>query len=256
MRQCHLTHNFGGCHDTVGRNLTLTPHFDHAHAERMWTQSWGLNALNDARSRFGFLLPDHQPQAWFMPMPPPNITGQLHLGHALFLTLQDIQTRYRALRGDDTLWLPGTDHAGLATHDKILQEMERLNLDPQDRAQYQRIGWSWKNHHHAIITRQMKRMGASCDWSKERFTLDQSYQDSAKEAFKRLWEQGLIEERDGQWWMSMETLAAPLLSALANGSLSITPQRSHHRLLNFLNNIGGKKDFSDPLEESMVEDGL
>lgn len=170
-------------------------------------------------------------------MPPPNITGQLHLGHALFLTLQDIQTRYRALRGDDALWLPGTDHAGLATHAKILETMEAQGQDPGDAAAYWKTGWEWKHRYHARITTQMRRMGASCNWEKERFTLDDRYLASTREAFGRLWKDGLIQRRDGQWWMDMESLAQPLRQALDTGELEIHPLRSARRLAHFLENL-------------------
>lgn len=170
-------------------------------------------------------------------MPPPNITGQLHMGHALFLTLQDIQARRHALRGDPTLWLPGTDHAGLATHEKICEELERNGIDPSDRAAYMSTGWAWKERFHARITEQIRRTGAACDWTRERFTLDAAYQDSAREAFRRCWTAGLIHRKDDQWWLDTEPLAAPLRAALADGTLSIAPQRSARRLQHFLDRL-------------------
>ncbi len=170
-------------------------------------------------------------------MPPPNITGQLHLGHALFLTLQDIRTRFHALIGDEALWLPGTDHAGLATHAKIMETLGWSELEPQRTAKYWATGWEWKERFHARITSQMRRIGAGCDWSKERFTLDPAYLASAKEAFRRCWEAGLIYREDGQWWMRMEALAQPLREALASGELAIQPLSSARRLGNFLDNL-------------------
>lgn len=170
-------------------------------------------------------------------MPPPNITGQLHLGHAMFLTLQDIKTRHKALHGFDTLWLPGTDHAGLATHSKIIEQMSLNAADPSDTALYWQTGWEWKERFHDRITSQMKRMGIGCDWSKERFTLDPQYQASARFAFKKCWEQGWMYHKDGQWYMDMSELAAPLLAALDSGELSITPQKSANKLRSFLTNL-------------------
>lgn len=170
-------------------------------------------------------------------MPPPNITGQLHMGHAMFLTIQDIKTRFHALIGDDTLWLPGTDHAGLATHSKILEQMNDLNLNPESLDDYFNIGWQWKEKYHQRITTQIKKMGAACDWSKERFTLDEDYLASTKEAFKRCWEAGLIYHQDGQWWLNMESLAQPLREALKNKELSIQPEKSLGKLQHFLNNL-------------------
>lgn len=191
----------------------------------------------DARNRFGFLLPRTHQEPWFMPMPPPNITGQLHLGHALFLTLQDIKTRFHALQGRDTLWLPGTDHAGLATHAKIMETLQEQNQDPNDLDLYWKTGWAWKDKFHDRITHQMRRMGIACDWSQERFTLDEAYQASTQEAFKRCWEQGWIYQENDQWYMDMTELAKPLKAALASGELSIHPQKSANRLLHFLNEL-------------------
>ena len=191
----------------------------------------------DARQRFGFLLPQENHQPWFMPMPPPNITGQLHLGHALFLTLQDIRTRFHHLNGQDALWLPGTDHAGLATHEKIKETLILEGGDPTDLDLYWQTGWAWKEKFHSRITHQMRRMGIGCNWEKERFTLDDDYQASTREAFKRCWEQGWIYEKDGQWYMDMTDLAKPLKEALASGELTIHPLKSANRLLHFLNEL-------------------
>lgn len=170
-------------------------------------------------------------------MPPPNITGQLHLGHAMFLTLQDIKTRFHALIGDEALWLPGTDHAGLATHEKILHQMQQQGMDPSDRRAYMATGWAWKERFHARITGQIRRMGASCDWSRERFTMDKAYQRSAREAFRRLWEAGLIYRNEGQWWADMRDLAADLVNAIETGEIRIKPQSSANELLSMLRKI-------------------
>lgn len=229
----------GGCYVTVKRkNNPLTPHHNHALAADLCESLWGQCALPDAKKRFSLTIPGHIPAPWFLPMPPPNITGQLHLGHALFLTLQDIKTRFHGLIGDNTLWLPGTDHAGLATHEKILEELSRSQKDPLHLATYLETGWRWKETHHARITSQIRKMGSSCDWEKERFTLDDEYQSSTKEAFRLLWDQGLItRHEDGQWYAKMETLAAPLIAAIENETIQITPKSSANELLEMLKNI-------------------
>ena len=230
----------GGCYVIVGRNhrsLTLSPHFDFAAAEAACSQHWGSCALPDAKQRFSLSLAGHPPTPWFLPMPPPNITGQLHMGHAMFLTLQDIQTRFRGIIGQDALWLPGTDHAGLATHEKIMEELGSQGLDPTDRATYWKTGWEWKDRFHDRITTQIKRMGASCDWSKERFTLDEQYQASTRAAFARLWEAGLIYREGNQWWADMRTLAAPLIEAIEKEEIQINPQTSANELLPMLKEI-------------------
>lgn len=172
-------------------------------------------------------------------MPPPNITGQLHLGHALFLTLQDIQTRARALMGQATLWLPGTDHAGLATHEKILGSLQEAGKEATDTTAYWEHAWAWKETFHHRITTQMRAMGAACDWSKERFTLDPAYQASTIHAFRRLlndYPQGLT-RREGQWYFDMRPLAKPLIEALDAKDIAITPDGPRLELRHMLTNI-------------------
>lgn len=212
-------------------------HFNPAAAQARCHTLWGQNALPDAIRRFSIHLPQHTPAPWFLPMPPPNITGQLHLGHAMFLTLQDIKTRFHGLIGDETLWLPGTDHAGLATHSKIQEHMKAQGLDHDDKDQYMAIGWAWKKKLHRTITGQIKQMGAACDWTRERFTLDEAYQSSAREAFSRLWHDGLIEQRDGQWYADMTPMAQELIAAIEQGELDINPISSRNELLGMLRKI-------------------
>ena len=108
-------------------------------------------------------------------MPPPNITGQLHMGHAMDGVLQDSLTRYHRMKGDPTLWLPGTDHASIATEVKIVEAMRKEGLDKHDvgREEFLRRAWAWKNEYGGRIVRQTRRMGNSCDWSRERFTMDE-----------------------------------------------------------------------------------
>lgn len=195
----------------------------------------------DATTRFSLPAPlNHDlSRPWFLPMPPPNITGQLHLGHAMFLTLQDIQTRARALLGQTTLWLPGTDHAGLATHEKILGALADAGQSPEDTAAYWDHAWRWKDTFHQRITTQMRRMGAACDWSRERFTLDPAYQASTLAAFRALldrYPEGLS-RREGQWYFDMGPLAAPLIEALERRDIQITPEGPRQELLHMLRHI-------------------
>jgi valyl-tRNA synthetase len=107
-------------------------------------------------------------------MPPPNVTGKLHMGHAMFVTLQDIMTRYQRMRGRPTLWLPGTDHAGIATQMVVEKMLAAEGRDRRDmgREAFEKEVWSWKAQYGGFITQQLRRLGASCDWSRERFTLD------------------------------------------------------------------------------------
>ncbi len=128
-------------------------------------------------------------------MPPPNVTGVLHMGHALNNTLQDVVVRHRRMQGYDTLWLPGTDHAGIATQavveKKLLREEGRTREEVGRTEFVQRI-WEWKEHHGGVILEQLKRIGASCDWSRTRFTLDPAMSRAVRVAFVRLWEKGLV----------------------------------------------------------------
>lgn len=230
--------SFGGSYVTVKRNLIDLPkYFESQQAEERLLDRWGNHALQDANERFGFFMGDKKDQNWFLPMPPPNITGQLHLGHAMFLTLQDIKHRHLALEGHETLWLPGTDHAGLATHEKILEQLELNGQSADDLEAYWSTGWEWKEKFHGRITSQMKKMGISCHWDKERFTLDESYQSSARHAFKKCWEAGLIYHEEGQWYLDMKPLAKPLLEALGDGTLTINPEKSKNKMLNFFKKL-------------------
>ncbi len=127
-------------------------------------------------------------------IPPPNITGQLHMGHALDNTLQDILIRYKRMAGFDTLWLPGTDHASIATEAKIVEAMRKEGVSKEDlgREGFLERAWEWKRQYGGRIIEQLKKLGSSCDWDRERFTLDEGCNKAVKEVFVRLYEKGLI----------------------------------------------------------------
>ncbi len=127
-------------------------------------------------------------------IPPPNITGQLHMGHALDNTLQDILIRFRRMQGFDTLWLPGTDHASIATEAKIVEAMKQEGITKGDigRDGFLERAWEWKAQYGGRIIEQLKKMGSSCDWDRERFTLDEGCSEAVKEVFCNLYEKGLI----------------------------------------------------------------
>ena len=127
-------------------------------------------------------------------IPPPNITGQLHMGHALDETLQDILIRFRRMQGYDTLWLPGTDHASIATEAKIVEAMKKEGLTKEDlgREGFLKRAWEWKAQYGGRIVEQLKKLGSSCDWERERFTLDEGCSKAVREVFVRLYEKGLI----------------------------------------------------------------
>ena len=127
-------------------------------------------------------------------IPPPNITGQLHMGHALDNTLQDILIRFKRMQGFDTLWLPGTDHASIATEAKIVEKMRQEGVTKEDigRDGFLERAWDWKEQYGGRIIEQLKKMGSSCDWDRERFTLDEGCNKAVNEVFVRLYEKGLI----------------------------------------------------------------
>lgn len=127
-------------------------------------------------------------------MPPPNVTGALHMGHALDNTLQDVLTRWKRMQGYAALWLPGTDHAGIATQIKVEEKLREEGKTRQDlgREEFLEQVWKWKEEYHARILDQLKQLGISCDWSRERFTLDQGCSRAVREVFVRLYEKGLI----------------------------------------------------------------
>ncbi|MCM1114602.1 MAG: valine--tRNA ligase [Clostridium sp.] len=127
-------------------------------------------------------------------IPPPNITGQLHMGHALDNTLQDILIRFRRMQGYEALWLPGTDHASIATEAKIVEAMRKEGVSKDDigRDGFLERAWAWKDQYGSRIIEQLKKMGSSCDWDRERFTLDEGCSKAVKEVFVNLYEKGLI----------------------------------------------------------------
>jgi len=131
-------------------------------------------------------------------IPPPNVTGILHMGHALNVTLQDIMIRYRRMQGYNTLWMPGMDHAGIATQNVVEQELAREGLNRHDlgREKFIERVWQWKEKYGGIILEQLKRLGASCDWERQRFTMDEGLSRAVREVFVRLYRDGLIYQGD------------------------------------------------------------
>ena len=131
-------------------------------------------------------------------IPPPNVTGSLHMGHALNNTLQDILIRYYRMKGYNTLWMPGMDHAGIATQNVVERQLAAEGLTRQDlgREKFIERVWTWKAHSGGVIINQLKRLGCSCDWDRERFTMDAGLSEAVREVFVRLYEQGLIYKGD------------------------------------------------------------
>ncbi len=146
----------------------------------------------------GFFNPDNLPKRHKKPfsivIPPPNITGSLHMGHALNTIIQDILIRSKRMQGFKTLWLPGTDHAGIATQNVVEKELKKEGLSRHDlgREKFIERVWQWREKYGNIILDQLKKLGASCDWSRTRFTMDKKYQEAVKEAFLHYYEKGWI----------------------------------------------------------------
>ena len=157
-------------------------------------------------------------------MPPPNITGQLHMGHAMDCILQDAPIRYHRMKGDPTLWLPGTDHAAIATEVKIVDAMRKEGLTKEGigREAFLERAWKWKEEYGGRIVHQQRRMGVSCDWSRERFTMDEGCSKAVREVFVRLYEKGLIYrgQRMINWCPACQ-------SALSDAEVEYKEQASH-----------------------------
>ena len=139
-------------------------------------------------------VPDPDKEPYTIVIPPPNITGQLHMGHALDNTLQDILIRWKRMQGYSALWLPGTDHASIATEAKIVEAMRKEGISKEDlgREKFLERAWDWKKQYGGRIVEQLKKLGSSCDWERERFTLDEGCSKAVKHVFVNLYNKGLI----------------------------------------------------------------
>ncbi|HHV64715.1 MAG TPA: valine--tRNA ligase [Peptococcaceae bacterium] len=161
--------------------------YDPSKVEEKWYKYWEEN---------GFFTPKVEPEQkpFSIVMPPPNVTGSLHLGHAMDNTLQDILIRFKRMQGYNTLWVPGTDHAGIATQARVEEQLakEGTNKHELGREKFLERVWAWKEEYGGTITRQLRKLGASCDWSRERFTMDEGCSRAVREVFVKLYEKGLI----------------------------------------------------------------
>ncbi|MBE0416007.1 MAG: class I tRNA ligase family protein, partial [Dehalococcoidia bacterium] len=161
--------------------------YDPKKVETKWYQFW---------LEKGYFTPkiDPEKKPFVIIMPPPNVTGELHLGHALTATLEDIMVRWHRMRGEPTLWLPGIDHAGIAAQVVVEQALAKEGLTRHDlgREGFLERMWQWMEQYGRVIAEQHKRLGASCDWSRERFTMDEGPSRAVRTTFVRLYEKGLI----------------------------------------------------------------
>ncbi|HEN21253.1 MAG TPA: valine--tRNA ligase, partial [Desulfobacteraceae bacterium] len=185
----------------------LDKSYEPDHVERKWYEYWEKNNLFRAEA-----VSEKRP--FCIVIPPPNVTGTLHMGHALNNTLQDILCRYRRMKGDNVLWQPGTDHAGIATQNVVEKDLSARGSDRHavGRDKFIEIVWEWRRKYGGLIINQLKRLGCSCDWSRERFTMDEGLSDAVKDVFTRLYEEGLIYRGDYiiNWCPRCQTALADL----------------------------------------------
>ncbi len=184
--------------------------FDPASYEPAWRRRWAEAGYFRAEAPPG----DPARQTFCLMIPPPNVTGRLHIGHALQTALQDVLTRWRRMQGRDALYLPGTDHAGIATQLMVERQVEREGTSRKElgRERFLARTWAWKDEFHGNIRRQLDLLGASCDWSRERFTLDEGLSRAVREAFVRLHAEGLITRGEYlvNWSPVLETAVSDL----------------------------------------------
>ncbi len=179
-------------------NSRYSPHEIEDKIYKNWTEKGYFKAVVD-KSKEPFVIV----------MPPPNVTGQLHMGHALDNTIQDVFTRYARMNGKETLWLPGTDHASIATENKVVEKLakEGITKEMLGREGFLEKAWEWKNKYGGRITQQLKKLGCSCDWTRESFTMDEKVTKAVEYVFVKLYEKGLIYkgERIVNWCPSCRT---------------------------------------------------
>ena len=189
------------------KEIKMSKAYDPKDVEQRIYSYWeeeNLFAPQDTKSDTRFVIP----------MPPPNVTGSLHLGHAITLTLEDIMVRYHRMKGDDTLWVPGTDHAGIATQAVVERRLQEQGHDrlKMGREKFLKAVWQWKEQYRDNIVSQTKRMGASCDWKRERFTLDAGLSRAVTKVFKDLYDKGLIYQ--GEYIVNYDTKNDTVISDL------------------------------------------
>jgi len=198
--------------------MELDKSFDPKRIEDHWYSIW------ESAGYFKPTLTENS-SAYCIMLPPPNVTGTLHMGHAFQHTLMDALTRYHRMRGENTLWQPGTDHAGIATQIVVERQLDQQNLDRRTmgREAFLERVWQWKEQSGSTITRQMRRLGSSCDWTRERFTMDAALSRAVTEVFVRLYREGLIYrgKRLVNWDPVLQTAISDLevVATEENGSL-------------------------------------
>lgn len=173
--------------ETDADSFDMPKHYNATEVEDKWYEAWEQAGCFEAE-------PDKSKVPYTVVIPPPNVTGILHMGHALNNTLQDILVRTQRMRGKDALWQPGTDHAGIATQNVVERALKKdgLHRDDLGREKFIKKVWEWKEQYGSTIIHQLKKLGSSCDWRRERFTMDDGLSKAVRAVFVRLYEQGLL----------------------------------------------------------------
>src|SRR5580700_10637089 len=172
----------------------MDKNFDRAEIENKWRIEWLKKDIFKAGKP-----QDIKKTPYTIMMPPPNVTGVMHNGHALFVTIEDILARFWRMKGKDVLWLPGTDHAGISTQavvERELKKREGKSRHDLGREKFLERVFAWKDKHGSTIIEQLKLMGASADWSRLRFTMDEQCNKAVRTAFVKLWDEGLIYRKE------------------------------------------------------------
>ena len=189
-------------------NKELSKSFTPKDIENKWYEFW------ESKGYYGIGQDDQKVENFSILLPPPNVTGTLHMGHGFNQTLMDMLTRYHRMRGANTLWQPGTDHAGIATQIVVERQLDQKKISKHDlgREKFIEKIWEWKNFSGGEITKQMRRLGTSPDWSRERFTMDEGLSKSVTEVFVRLYRDGLIYrgKRLVNWDVTLQTAVSDL----------------------------------------------
>ena len=165
----------------------MEKNYNPASVESYWYERWEKNGYFHSK-------PNPEKKPYTIVIPPPNITGKLHMGHALDNTLQDTLIRYKRMCGFETLWLPGTDHASIATEVKIVEQLAKEGTLKTDigREKFLERAWQWREQYGKTIVRQLRKLGSSCDWERERFTMDEGCNRAVTKVFVNLYNKGLI----------------------------------------------------------------
>ena len=171
--------------------MELDKQYNSRQVETKWYSLWESKGYFRPQSDHGKKTSG---KPYVIVIPPPNVTGILHMGHALNNSIQDVLVRWNRMKGRDTLWVPGVDHAGIATQNVVEKKLAKEKKTRWDlgRETFLKEVWKWKHEHGSTITRQLRRLGASCDWTRERFTMDEGLSKAVREAFVTLYERGFI----------------------------------------------------------------